>query len=102
MKRLCSVMMVCAFSLAFFVVGAEAQGVQKPKGTTAEKIVTITTQKAKPVEMPQSTSKREQVSATGYHDKEEGEETQEFKPNLLDKNASQAINPLHDPVRNVK
>ncbi|HAR95881.1 MAG TPA: hypothetical protein DCR97_07965 [Deltaproteobacteria bacterium] len=98
MKRLYSLMMSCAVLFAFFVISVEAQDVLKPKGTTAEKIMTNKTHKAKPVEMPEATSKRDQVSAAGYHDKEEGEETQEFRPNPLDKNASQAINPIHDPV----
>jgi hypothetical protein len=61
--------------------------------------MTNKTQKAKPVEMPKTTSKCDQVSATGYHDKEEGEETQDFRPNPLDNNTFQAINPLQDPIR---
>ena len=101
MKRLCFLMISCALLFTFFVISTEAQEVVKPKGATAEKIMTDKTQQAKPVEMPQATSKRDQLSATGYHDKEEGEETQE-RPNPLDKNSSQVINPLHDPVRGAR
>lgn len=100
MKRLCSLMISCALLLAFFVNGVKAQEVQKPKGTTAEKTMTNRARKAKPVEMPQATSKRDQVSSPskgyGYDD---GDEPTQARPNPLDKNASQTINTLHAPVR---
>lgn len=98
MKRLCSLMMSCAFLFTLFVISVEAQEVQKPKGAIAGKITTNKTLKAKPVEKPQSTSKSGQVSVSGYGS-DPGEETQELKPNTLDKNASQAVNPMHNPVR---
>lgn len=62
--------------------------------------ITEKPRKARPVEMPRATSKRDQVSVTGYGD-DPGEETQE-RPNPMGKDASQAINPLHDPVRSPK
>jgi hypothetical protein len=101
MKKLFSLTLSCAFLLAFFVSGVKAQEVQKPKGATAKKIMTNKVQKAKPVEMPQATSKRDQLSShsAGYGGDEEGEPTQEWKPNTLDDKASKSINPLHDPVK---
>ena len=98
MKRFCLLMMGCSFLFAFFVISAGAQEAIQPKGTNAEKNMTIKTRQAKPVEMPQATSKRDQVSGPTGYVPESDEETQET-PNPLDKNASQAINPLHDPVR---
>ncbi|MBN2654352.1 MAG: hypothetical protein JXR79_04465 [Nitrospirae bacterium] len=102
MKRLCLTLMSCAFLFAFFVINVEANDILKPKDTSVKNPSATKPLKAKPVEKPKSTSKRDQVSATGYHDKEEGEETQELKPNVLDKKATGAINPRHDPIKNTR
>lgn len=102
MKKLCSLMMLCGFLFAFSIISVEAHDALKPNETTAKKIVTNKTRKAKPVEMPQATSKRDQVSATGFHDREEGEETQELKPNILDKKATKTIKLQHNPVQKAR
>ncbi|NLD35669.1 MAG: hypothetical protein GX654_02250 [Desulfatiglans sp.] len=97
MKRLYLLVMVCMFLMVFIVGNAGAKEAQKPKETSKESIINKP-KKAKPVEMPQAASKRDQVSATGYHDKEVGEETQEM-PNPLDNTSPQITDPLKDPVR---
>lgn len=52
--------------------------------------------KATPMEKPRTTTSRDKVSATGFHDKDQDEPTQE-RPNPLDTGTPQGIVPLQAP-----
>ena len=74
MNRYCLILVgasLCAAGLA----QADVPAVKKP-GTTRSL-------QAKPVQMPQATSDRDKAGATGFHDKEQDEPTQEH-PNPMD------------------
>lgn len=97
MKRLCSLMLTCAFLLAFFVISIEAEELQKTKVAPAKKITAVKAQKAKSVEVPQAASKRNQLSSTGYGS-DPGEDTQE-RPKPLDTNAAKTRKPIQGSVQ---
>ncbi|HPJ97234.1 MAG: hypothetical protein PHV00_11360 [Syntrophales bacterium] len=82
-----TLMMSCALLLAFAATGAEAQTMRKQKGKMVGQTEQVRPQKAQPAQMPQATSDRDKVSATGFHDKEQDEPTQE-RPNPLDTKAA--------------
>lgn len=60
-----------------------AAGLAQAEPPAVEKPATMRPQQAKPVQKPQATSDRDKVGATGYHDKDQDEPTQE-RPNPLD------------------
>ncbi len=83
MRKLALLVFTCA--LAAFISADAAEAMEKHKRTdpAVQKQQSVKPMKATPVGKPQSVGTREKLSATGYHDKDQDEPTQE-RPNPID------------------
>lgn len=89
----------CALLLAVVATDAEAQTTQTQKQEKIRKMEQVQTQKARPAKMPQKTTGKDRVSATGYHNNYDQDEPTQERPNPLDAKAARGLDPVRDPVR---